>query len=67
MATDIIEEVQKHAYICDIYDNMVKNRLLETRVIHHDAKIANLLFHDQEERGKLSLLYTVQGDLYVFT
>eukprot|EP01031_Cornospumella_fuschlensis_P035617 gene35617-43195_t len=51
IAKDLIDEVQKCAYICSQYDDIVVNRQLEVRVVHHDAKISNMLFSENADVG----------------
>jgi Ser/Thr protein kinase RdoA (MazF antagonist) len=43
-----IEEVYKHSNIVETYRRIVNNNEIPTRVIHHDTKISNVLFDEQE-------------------
>lgn len=45
-AKDAIELIYKHKNIVDTYQNIVNERLLPVRVIHHDTKINNILFDE---------------------
>eukprot|EP01031_Cornospumella_fuschlensis_P035183 gene35183-42614_t len=51
IAKDLIDEVHECAHICSQYDDIVTNRQLEVRVVHHDAKISNMLFSENADVG----------------
>jgi len=46
----LIEALQKHKTIVDIYDDVIKNPSFKERVTHHDTKISNVLF-DENNKG----------------
>jgi Ser/Thr protein kinase RdoA (MazF antagonist) len=43
-----IKEVYKHNSILQTYRNILANKEVPVRVIHHDTKISNVLFDDQQ-------------------
>lgn len=49
-ADTAIEFILDHKAIVDVYESILKNPLFKMRVTHHDTKISNVLF-DQENKG----------------
>lgn len=45
-----IKEIEKHEDIADIYRQLVEEKTIPLRVIHHDTKINNVLF-DADDKG----------------
>ncbi|TZF84056.1 aminoglycoside phosphotransferase family protein [Pedobacter sp. BS3] len=43
-----IDEANKHQHIADLYEHIVSNNHIPKRVIHHDTKISNVLFDDED-------------------
>ncbi|RYH30577.1 hypothetical protein EON65_04665 [archaeon] len=59
VAKELIDEVQNCSFICSQYDDIVANKQLEARVVHHDAKISNMLFMDSQEIGKTHAILVI--------
>jgi hypothetical protein len=51
-AERLIDQVYLYKDIVDKYEEMQKVGALPTRVIHHDAKIANMLFNEDDGKGE---------------
>lgn len=45
-----IQEVLRHTHIVQVYENIVMQKSIPIRVIHHDTKISNVLF-DADDMG----------------
>ncbi|WP_259068080.1 phosphotransferase enzyme family protein [Mucilaginibacter sp. X4EP1] len=43
-----INEIHRHRNILEDYKNLIANKEIPLRVIHHDTKISNVLFDDQK-------------------
>ncbi|MEP6466082.1 MAG: aminoglycoside phosphotransferase family protein [Parafilimonas sp.] len=50
LSEKIIIALQKHKIIVDVYDDISKNASFKKRVTHHDTKISNVLF-DEDNKG----------------
>lgn len=50
-AQDAIAEIQSLHYICHQFNEITSQNLLPTRTVHHDAKVANMLFHVRSHKG----------------
>jgi Ser/Thr protein kinase RdoA (MazF antagonist) len=50
IAADTIEQIEQHQDILLTYQQLTKQQLLPLRVIHHDTKISNILF-DENDKG----------------
>jgi Ser/Thr protein kinase RdoA (MazF antagonist) len=48
-AGDVINKIADYDHIALTYENLVKKSLIPLRVIHHDTKISNVLFDDNEK------------------
>lgn len=46
---ELIEFLQSHKAIVDKYEKIKKNRCFKIRVTHHDTKISNVLFNDEDK------------------
>lgn len=44
-----VAQIKKYESIAEIYERLVKNNELPLRVIHHDTKISNILFDDNDK------------------
>lgn len=60
-----IKEVYKHEHILQIYNQLVENNEIPLRVIHHDTKISNVLFDDQQNGLCVIDLDTVMPGYYL--
>lgn len=49
-SADEIDFLKKHAFIVDNFNKMKDNPLFKLRVTHHDTKISNVLF-DEDDKG----------------
>ena len=49
-ASDAVNEVRKHADITLVYEKLIGNNKIPLRLIHHDTKISNVLF-DENDKG----------------
>jgi thiamine kinase-like enzyme len=49
-ATNLIAIADRHQDIAHQYESIIKDKLIPLRVIHHDTKISNILF-DQNQKG----------------
>ena len=58
-------EVYKHNYILQTYNRLVDNKEIPVRVIHHDTKISNVLFDDQQNGLCVIDLDTVMPGYYL--
>lgn len=64
-ATQIIEKAREHQQIAKTHLDIIKNSLIPLRVIHHDTKISNVLF-DQQNKGLCVIdLDTVMPGYYI--
>jgi Ser/Thr protein kinase RdoA (MazF antagonist) len=64
-ASNEIKEVYKHYYILQTYRQLIANNELPLRVIHHDTKISNILFDDQQNGLCVIDLDTVMPGYYL--
>jgi len=60
-----INEVHKHHEITDIYSHLLDSNELPLRVIHHDTKISNVLFNDDQNALCVVDLDTVMPGYYL--
>ncbi len=44
-ASDLVEIINQHGYITDVYQQVIKSGELPLRIVHHDTKINNVLFN----------------------
>ena len=65
LAKNEIEQVKQLIDIADIYDHIVEDKLLPLRVIHHDTKINNVLFDDDDKGITVIDLDTVMPGYYI--
>jgi Ser/Thr protein kinase RdoA (MazF antagonist) len=65
LAKNEIEQVKRHTDIADIYNHIVEDHLLPLRVIHHDTKINNVLFDDDDKGITVIDLDTVMPGYYI--
>lgn len=49
-AKEVIEQVQRFKFIADEFENIKKDTAFKIRVMHHDTKISNVLF-DENDKG----------------
>jgi Ser/Thr protein kinase RdoA (MazF antagonist) len=49
-SSELIQFMEDHKYVVDIYENILENPSFKLRVTHHDTKISNVLF-DKENKG----------------
>jgi hypothetical protein len=64
-AHDEINAIQDHATIVDIYSKLVADKQIPLRVTHHDTKISNVLF-DNNDKGLCVIdLDTVMPGYYI--
>jgi Ser/Thr protein kinase RdoA (MazF antagonist) len=49
-SAELIEFIKEHKSIVDTYENILKNPSFKLRVTHHDTKISNVLF-DENNKG----------------
>jgi thiamine kinase-like enzyme len=47
---ELIQFIKSHKNIVDTYENILRNPVFKLRVTHHDTKISNVLF-DEENKG----------------
>ena len=45
----LIAEIRKYSYVVDAYEKIRKNSSVKQRVTHHDTKISNVLFNDEDK------------------
>ena len=45
----LIAEIRKYSYVVDAYEKIRKNPAVKQRVTHHDTKISNVLFNDEDK------------------
>jgi len=45
----LIRRLELYHFVTDIYEGIVKNKLLPLHIIHHDTKISNVLFSDDDQ------------------
>lgn len=64
-AKDAIELIYKHKNIVDTYNDIVKERLLPIRVVHHDTKINNILFDESNVGLCVIDLDTIMPGYYI--
>lgn len=48
-ASKEIDQIEQYSDIVSTYEKLVNNKLLPLRVIHHDTKISNVLFDDNDK------------------
>lgn len=48
-ATHLIEEVQHRKRLVDFYNDLKHNSEFKVRIMHHDCKISNILFHQETQ------------------
>ncbi len=48
-SADLIDLIQSNKNIVDTYENILQNSSFKLRVTHHDTKISNVLFDDNDE------------------
>jgi hypothetical protein len=60
LAQPLIEQLESMKDILTKYEHITQSQLLPLRVIHHDTKISNILFHTETHQGKLSLSLNFQ-------
>jgi len=61
-----IQELTNLDYIATKYQELIQNRKLKERVVHHDTKINNVLLHDQTGEGICVIdLDTVMPGYYI--
>ena len=64
-AIDDINESFKHHEIAETYSNLLDSNEMPLRVIHHDTKISNVLFNDDQEALCVVDLDTVMPGYYL--
>ncbi|WP_295668655.1 aminoglycoside phosphotransferase family protein [uncultured Mucilaginibacter sp.] len=64
-ASNEIKEVYKHDYILQTYKRLIANNEIPLRVIHHDTKISNILFDEQQNGLCVIDLDTVMPGYYL--
>ena len=64
-ASHEIREVYKHYHILQTYQRLISNNEIPLRTIHHDAKISNILFDDQQNGLCVIDLDTVMPGYYL--
>ncbi|HSZ34114.1 MAG TPA: aminoglycoside phosphotransferase family protein [Puia sp.] len=64
-AANEIKEVYKHRHILQTYTQLIANSEMPLRVIHHDTKISNILFDDQQNGLCVIDLDTVMPGYYL--
>jgi len=60
-----VREAYKYNYILQTYNQLVDNKQIPVRVIHHDTKISNVLFDDQQNGLCVIDLDTVMPGYYL--
>lgn len=61
----IIQTLYQHKNIIDAYDELVINHAFKKRVTHHDAKISNVLFNDNNKGIAVIDLDTVMAGYFI--
>ncbi|MBV9961548.1 MAG: aminoglycoside phosphotransferase family protein [Parafilimonas sp.] len=61
----LIESLQRHVIIVHKYDDIVHNPLFKLRVMHHDTKISNVLFDDNNNGIAVIDLDTVMPGYFI--
>ena len=64
-AAETIKEAQQHTAIAETYRQLVQNKQMPLRVIHHDTKINNVLFDDNDKGLCVIDLDTVMPGFYI--
>lgn len=64
-ATAEVNEVYKHQHILETYNQLITGQEIPMRVVHHDTKISNILFDDQQNALCLVDLDTVMPGYYL--
>lgn len=64
-ASDAIKQVEANMVIAHIYEQLVSEQRIPLRVIHHDTKINNVLFNDDNEGICVIDLDTVMPGYYI--
>src|ERR1700744_3527756 len=64
-ATHEIKDVYKYYYVLETYNQLIANNEIPLRVIHHDTKISNILFDDQQNGLCVIDLDTVMPGYYL--
>lgn len=64
-ASNEIKEVYKHYHILQTYQRLISNNEIPLRTIHHDSKINNILFDDQQNGLCVIDLDTVMPGYYL--
>jgi Ser/Thr protein kinase RdoA (MazF antagonist) len=64
-ASNEIKEVYKHDHILQTYTHLIANSEMPLRIIHHDTKIGNILFDDQQNGLCVIDLDTVMPGYYL--
>ncbi|MGZ3822668.1 MAG: phosphotransferase enzyme family protein, partial [Mucilaginibacter sp.] len=65
VASAEIEEIYKHQNILETYAVLIANNSMPVRVIHHDTKISNVLFDDEQNGLCVIDLDTVMPGYYL--
>jgi Ser/Thr protein kinase RdoA (MazF antagonist) len=65
LASNEIKEAYKYQYILETYNQLIANDEIPLRVIHHDTKISNILFDDQQNGLCVIDLDTVMPGYYL--
>ncbi len=60
-----IDDIKQHSDIVKIYSDIKESGFLKVRVIHHDTKISNVLFDDNEQGICVIDLDTVMPGYYI--
>lgn len=60
-----INEVYKHQHILETYNQLISGQEIPMRVVHHDTKISNILFDDEQNALCLVDLDTVMPGYYL--
>ncbi len=60
-----IKDVYKYYYVLETYNQLIANNEIPLRVIHHDTKISNILFDDQQNGLCVIDLDTVMPGYYL--
>jgi Ser/Thr protein kinase RdoA (MazF antagonist) len=64
-AANEIKDVYKYYYVLETYNQLIANNEIPLRVIHHDTKISNILFDEQQNGLCVIDLDTVMPGYYL--
>ena len=64
-AKPLIDDLKEYRHILNTFERIQKNKCIKKRVTHHDTKISNVLFDDQEKGVAVIDLDTVMAGYFI--